>query len=391
MILTMAEAERNVKRKGEIQVVDVGYDTIEPLAPWVGKIDVSGNKLANLVFIRGSEQIRCVNVSRNQIVSLRPGDLTGSPLTTLDVSENPLRTLEGVEEAKHLQALIAARCPPSVGLPESLLSVTKLTRLKTLVLRDTPLGDVSLAAVCQLKSLEKLSLARCSLRVLPWRNKPHRLTELKELRLNGNEIKSLDAYLSGCTALRIVDLGSNQLSGDCLDVISTLPRLSHLTLKNNPVAQVDGYRETAVKACRGKLKCLDDTFATAEAEDKKRAKRVRGEELRKPANSKKTKKEGNPAPAPGAVDQTDPEAELIATKKATVRLNTVLIASRVDPSRLEEDYREADSNLFTPGKLTTGSSSSTKDSGVVRVQDVHSRARKNLRSDDALSFLLGKT
>eukprot|EP01064_Diplonema_japonicum_P016786 TRINITY_DN24815_c0_g1_i1.p1 TRINITY_DN24815_c0_g1~~TRINITY_DN24815_c0_g1_i1.p1 ORF type:complete len:377 (+),score=73.96 TRINITY_DN24815_c0_g1_i1:35-1165(+) len=371
-LLTMESASSERRRGGALTAIDAGYSDVEKLAQWVGKVDLTGNMLTSLDFLGGD--VSCAKVGRNKITSLK-GLGACTELKTLDVTENPLEDLSGVEEIKGLNVLVAARCS-AIGTPSSIAAVTKLSQLHTLVLRDVPLNDVSLAPVCQMKTLTKLSLSNCCLKKLPWSSKPHRLTNLRELRISNNQLTALDTFMLGCSALKILDLGSNKLTNDCLKVIKGIKHLTHLTLKGNPFAEEDNYCDMVMSSCRGKLKYLDDGHATQDLEEKKKRKREAADLTRNPPKKKK-----------------EQEEVVEPVQSNTVRKNVILIAVKQD---FTADYEEEDANLFQIKNPTTGSSRSERDSGLRVASSGKGKHQKvvqrevNAKVDSAVSFLLNQ-
>eukprot|EP00754_Rhynchopus_humris_P043559 Rhum_TRINITY_DN3355_c1_g1::Rhum_TRINITY_DN3355_c1_g1_i1::g.10435::m.10435 len=283
--LLTTDAARSLLVRGCVQADGKGYTDIASLAGIDGlkKLDLRSNKLRTLTpAVAGSPSVAVVNAAGNELESVGEGTPGCCPsLRSLDLSENPLTTLAGVEVFDSLNVLIAARCPK---LQLSCAPVAALPLLHTLVVRDVPVASsAQLAPLMRMRTLRKLVLGGCGLTELPWGNRAHHLSLLTELKLNGNAIASLNRFLSGCKELKTLDLGNNKLAEDCLEIVATLPHLTHLTLKGNPLEQQtsdEAYRSTVLAACRGKVKYLDNSFATDDVASKKAEKRAFGEGIR---------------------------------------------------------------------------------------------------------------
>mmetsp|Transcript_26672 Transcript_26672/g.48024 ORF Transcript_26672/g.48024 Transcript_26672/m.48024 type:complete len:185 (+) Transcript_26672:2-556(+) len=109
--------------------------------------------------------------------------------------------------------------------------------------------------VCrQYTSLNFLSMSGCGLTSLA--NFPN-LGALLKLDLSKNSITGGLDNLSNCVELMQLSLTENQIKTiDSLQPLANLPNLLSLELEDNPVAEVEGYREKVFELCSS-LEVLD--------------------------------------------------------------------------------------------------------------------------------------
>lgn len=123
---------------------------------------------------------------------------------TIDASNNDLTIFPNLlADMTQLQRLI---------LNNNLLrevSLARLTRLKVLSLNSNELVSLS-EDIGECFALEKLSLCNNRLTQLP--TSIGRCEKLKELSVGGNALTALPAALSACPALEIIDAGQNELA-----------------------------------------------------------------------------------------------------------------------------------------------------------------------------------
>lgn len=102
-----------------------------------------------------------------------------------------------------------------------------------------------------------------------------KLHRLKMLLLNNNRIVRIAPHLEEhIPNLECLVLTNNRLTKlQDLDPLWTLPRLTHLSLLDNPVAKEPGYRLYTIAKCR-KLKVLD--FRKVKLQERQEAERVHG-------------------------------------------------------------------------------------------------------------------
>eukprot|EP01012_Entosiphon_sulcatum_P066366 TRINITY_DN95575_c0_g1_i1.p1 TRINITY_DN95575_c0_g1~~TRINITY_DN95575_c0_g1_i1.p1 ORF type:complete len:383 (-),score=92.60 TRINITY_DN95575_c0_g1_i1:138-1286(-) len=173
-------------------------------------LSVQHNELTDLGELRNCRSLKVLNVSFNKLASL--DSLLANP--PLDCLNALIAGHNKIASTKGLQAL---------------------NRLNTLVLSHNPLRDAHLIA--GMKWLCKLTLSDCGLKSLPWlRPEDNKLDKLVELRLNHNNITSLDAGLLVCAKLKTLDVGGNKIGDEAsLSVLEKLECLENLSLKGNPI------------------------------------------------------------------------------------------------------------------------------------------------------------
>lgn len=130
-----------------------------------------------------------------------------------------------------------------------------------------------------------------------------KLPRLKMLLLSNNRIVRIAPHLEEhIPSLESLVLTNNRLTKlQDLDTLWTLPRLTHLSLLDNPVTKEPGYRLYVIAKCR-KLKALD--FRKVKQKEREEAERVHGAD---PAAAK--------PPAKGA-GTFDPDESLAAAQEA---------------------------------------------------------------------------
>ncbi|XP_058196555.1 leucine-rich repeat-containing protein ODA7 isoform X2 [Rhododendron vialii] len=118
----------------------------------------------------------------------------------------------------------------------TLCPLDQMKELNTLVLSRNSISKIS-GSLNKVKSITKLSLSNCQLQSI---NSLKSCTELKELRLAHNDIKTLPSELVVNMKLQLLDIGNNSItSWSDLKVLPSLVNLKNLNLQGNPVAEKD--------------------------------------------------------------------------------------------------------------------------------------------------------
>jgi len=179
-----------------------------PLLSWLqaAENELTGEGLAGL---HGLEALVTLNAGRNKIKAIPPGTFT---------------------RCKSLKALV---------LNDNEISATdflkKLKGLTVLVLSRNQLGpQLNPRHFAGLRSLMKINLAGNAIEELP--DLSPCAETLVELRAANNALRGVPQTLRRCKKLKVVELGSNRISSwRALAPLTSLERITHLSLKGNPI------------------------------------------------------------------------------------------------------------------------------------------------------------
>ncbi|KAJ3238591.1 hypothetical protein HDU81_007511 [Chytriomyces hyalinus] len=239
------------------------------------KLDLSVNKLLNAALGPFAfPNLTWINLSNNSLTSL--AGLENCPsLQILNLSHNNITSISGIRNFTNLKALILNNNEIS-ALPD----LTPLAaNLNTLVLSHNKLTALP-KPFPHLPHLKKLSVSNNSLTEYPVFMIP--APQMQELRLSHNKLSTLPRapappkkQASGKPApkqttthtlptLKTLDLGSNLIQFPSISDLTTAlaflapnATLVNLNLKGNPVVDVEGYKEAVVQSCGNALKVLD--------------------------------------------------------------------------------------------------------------------------------------
>ncbi|XP_055331496.1 PH domain leucine-rich repeat-containing protein phosphatase 2-like [Paramacrobiotus metropolitanus] len=172
------------------------------------------NKLTYLPdrFLSTCNRLRVLNVSNNRLFSL--------PAPSAFTDQNRIQEL--YLAANHLQ-------------DDALDIVTKYPRLKVLNLAYNDICSITDEFFHTLELIEELNLSGNKLTSLPAAVK--QLTNLQTLKLHSNHLRAVPDF-SGCTALRVLDIGGNELDKLVLDSIMG-ENLKHLDVSFNLHLRID--------------------------------------------------------------------------------------------------------------------------------------------------------
>ncbi|KAH9659670.1 leucine-rich repeat and IQ domain-containing protein 1-related [Citrus sinensis] len=186
------------------------------------RLDLSSNNLTSLEGLKHCVNLKWLSLVQNKLQSLKGIEGLSKP-TVLNVGKNKLRSMDDVTSVVSLRALILN--------DNEIVSICKLDQMKelnTLVLSRNPIRKIG-DSLLNMKAITKIigsSLKSC--------------TELKELRLAHNDIKTLPAELAFNKKLQNLDLGKNLITRwSELKVLKSLVSLNNLNLQGNPVAEYD--------------------------------------------------------------------------------------------------------------------------------------------------------
>jgi len=195
------------------------------------KLDVSKKELVTLKGISRCKDITWLDVSSNQLDSLQWIKKL-KHILVLKASNNRLRSIHHVLHLESLKALILNN-----NCIESTEGIEKLLLLNSLVLSHNELQTIDVSSC---KNLTKLSLSHNKFKQFP--NIEH-LSDLKELRLNDNQIRDIPLSIASCKKLKLIDLGNNKLT--TLGFLETLSKttVENLNLKGNHICSLPDYKE----------------------------------------------------------------------------------------------------------------------------------------------------
>jgi len=111
-------------------------------------------------------------------------------------------------------------------------NIANLKSINHLETTEPNLSQNSWDAILKNENLEYLSLSYCGLTELPSDIK--RLTKLKVLELNNNQIKILPPEIGELKSLEVLDIGNNSFK-DMPDMLFSLPNLKTIKLSNNNI------------------------------------------------------------------------------------------------------------------------------------------------------------
>ncbi|KAK9727031.1 hypothetical protein RND81_05G253600 [Saponaria officinalis] len=193
------------------------------------RLDLTFNNLSSLEGLEGCVNLKWLCVQQNQLHTLKGIEYLTN-LTVFNAGKNKLRSMDEVKNLLKLRALIL-----NDNEITSISGLDQLTELNTLVLSRNPISKIG-NSLTKLKSIIKISLSSCHLDAIDSSIKA--CTELEQLRLSHNDIKTLPAELGCNKKLQILDIGNNMLSRwSDLEALSSLRSLKNLNLLGNPIAE----------------------------------------------------------------------------------------------------------------------------------------------------------
>jgi Leucine-rich repeat (LRR) protein len=216
-------------------------------------VNLSGNSIISFPKELNLPNIQIVNASGNRITNI-PFNATATPvLTTLDISENSLVTVEGMDGMSSLQ---------------------------NLKINDNSVIS-SLSGLGNLPSLESINASNCDLQDLIGLDGLS--NKFTKLNVSGNKISSLNGIITAdndnnLTGLSSIDLSNNSIESiDELVHLSKLSNLQSVDFSGNPCADIDEYR-TEVVLRLPNIKSIDGQDVTSEEIDAAKALKVQREE-----------------------------------------------------------------------------------------------------------------
>lgn len=224
------------------------------------KVDVSQNFLTDLKGLEGFCKLTWLKASHNQLNSVKHlKKLT--TLNVLNLGYNKLTSTANLLKLKELRALI---------LNDNLLeevNLNNLNLLNTLVISHNQIANID---VSTFPTLQKFSASHNKFTSVP---NIQRQKDIKEIRLNDNQISDIPGWISQCKKLKLIDLGNNQIKDMVpIKLLSKLPFIENLNLKGNPVCDTEDFYIKmkalfpSLTICNGK-KLSDLYFASLTAKE----------------------------------------------------------------------------------------------------------------------------
>lgn len=192
------------------------------------RLDLSSNNLTSLEGLKECVNLKWLSVVQNKLQNL--GEIEGlSKLVVLNAGKNMLTSMDEVKPLTSLRALIL-----NDNKIISICGLDEMKELNTLVLSRNPISAIG-ESLPKVKSVVKVSLSHCQIQTI---GSLKSCTELKELRLAHNDIKTLPSELVHNSKLQLLDVGNNVINSlSDLKVLSSLSNLRNLNTQGNPISE----------------------------------------------------------------------------------------------------------------------------------------------------------
>tara|TARA_B100000519_G_scaffold34485_1_gene24374 strand:- start:857 stop:2473 length:1617 start_codon:yes stop_codon:yes gene_type:complete len=227
--------------------------------PNLVRLDLSDNAIASIENLKYLKHLKWLNVSNNRIESngLEPLGRCCETIRVLNVSGNRLNSLDGLENAPLSKSLLALIASDNALTEECLNAVKNCTELNSLIVSNNSIESLG-HELFSLRKLGKFSASNNGMAKIG-NDSFSQNTDLRELRLAKNKLMDLPSGLSKNINLRVLDCSHNQIKTfAAVQVLAKLPKLTHLSLRGNPIAILDGkaYVDN-IKALCPRLRTLD--------------------------------------------------------------------------------------------------------------------------------------
>jgi hypothetical protein len=227
--------------------------------PNLVRLDLSDNAIASIENLKYLKHLKWLNVSNNRIESngLEPLGRCCETIRVLNVSGNRLNSLDGLENAPLSKSLLALIASDNALTEECLNAVKNCTELNSLIVSNNSIESLG-HELFSLRKLGKFSASNNGMAKIG-NDSFSQNTDLRELRLAKNKLMDLPSGLSKNINLRVLDCSHNQIKTFAgVQVLAKLPKLTHLSLRGNPIAILDGkaYVDN-IKALCPRLRTLD--------------------------------------------------------------------------------------------------------------------------------------
>ncbi|CAK9873748.1 unnamed protein product [Sphagnum jensenii] len=230
-------------QKLSIQQNLFGDDAVNVLAQWpalfgMQELVLRDNKLSKIPPLKDFVNLKVLDISFNEVVSLEGMSIVTSRLQELYVQKNEVAKIEELEHLQNLRVLELGS--NKIRVMEGL---ERLTALRELWLGRNRIRNVDLCGLTGLVRISIQSNRLTSMRAF------EECVNLEELYLSHNSISQMEG-LSPLHKLRVLDLASNKITEIC--DIENLTRLEDLWLNDNSIATLDGI-EKLLEGCMGCL------------------------------------------------------------------------------------------------------------------------------------------
>ncbi|KXS97747.1 hypothetical protein AC578_3194 [Pseudocercospora eumusae] len=223
-----------------IEQIDADEDLLEGEDPEVEEIELLHSKITSIPALRLErfKNLRRLCLRQNQIQHIELPETCKTTLEELELYDNLLKHIDGVEEYTELRTLDL-----SYNKLKHIKRVSTLKKLDHLYFVQNRISKIE--GLEELTGLTYLELGANRIREIEGLET---LTKLESLWLGQNKITELKG-LSSLTNLRTLSIQANRLTS--LDGIEALPQLTELYISDNKVTSLE-----PLKACT-KLEILD--------------------------------------------------------------------------------------------------------------------------------------
>ena len=265
---TILRSVHNVSSSEAVAVCDLKGKSLTAIAlstnaavqfPNLLRLDLSDNAINNIENLKHLKQLKWLNLSNNRLESngLEPLSRCCETIRVLNVSGNRLSSFEGVLDAPLTRSLLALIASDNALTEECLNAVKNCRELNSLIVSNNSIESLK-HELLPLRKLGKFSCSNSGMQNIG-NDSFSQNTDLRELRLAKNKLTGLPSGLGKNINLRVLDCSHNQIKTFAeVQVLAKLPKLTHLSLRGNPIAILDGkaYVDN-IKAMCPRLRTLD--------------------------------------------------------------------------------------------------------------------------------------
>ncbi|CZT14776.1 probable protein phosphatase PP1 regulatory subunit Sds22, putative [Ramularia collo-cygni] len=223
-----------------VQQIEADEDLLEGEDPDVEDIDVQHSRVSSMpaLHLERFKKLRRICLRQNQIQRIEIPDTCRSTLEELELYDNLIKHIEGLEQFTELTSLDL-----SYNKLKHIKRLETLTKLDHLYLVQNRISKIE--GLEELTNLTYLELGANRIREIECLEK---LVKLESLWLGQNKITELKGLGTLCN-LRTLSIQANRLTS--LDGIETIPQLTELYFSDNKVTSLEPLRKNT------KLEILD--------------------------------------------------------------------------------------------------------------------------------------